>query len=90
MNLHMLNAISFDKGCYIGQELTQRTFHTGVVRRLALPLIINSVPKGADRRIIFDAEDFSPFNSIDKGFSQDVKGQILHDSNGKKLGKIIA
>lgn len=74
MNLHMLNAISFDKGCYIGQELTQRTFHTGVVRRLALPLIINSVPKGGDRRIIFDAENFSPFNSIDKDFSQDVKG----------------
>lgn len=24
-----LNAISFEKGCYIGQELTARAYHTG-------------------------------------------------------------
>jgi folate-binding Fe-S cluster repair protein YgfZ len=68
MNLHMLGAVSFEKGCYIGQELTQRTFHTGVVRKLALPFVINSVPKGADQRIIVDVENFSPFNAIDKDF----------------------
>ena len=31
--LDALNAISFDKGCYIGQELTARTKHRGVVRK---------------------------------------------------------
>jgi folate-binding protein YgfZ len=39
-NLHKLNGISFQKGCYIGQELTQRTFHTGVIRKVLMPFII--------------------------------------------------
>ena len=32
-NLEGLDAISFDKGCYIGQELTARTHHRGVIRK---------------------------------------------------------
>jgi folate-binding protein YgfZ len=39
MNFQHLNAISFNKGCYIGQELTQRTYHTGVLRKIAMPFI---------------------------------------------------
>ena len=41
-HLHNLNGVSFDKGCYIGQELTQRTFHTGVIRRVAMPFALCS------------------------------------------------
>lgn len=33
-----MNAISFHKGCYVGQELTARTHHTGVVRKRLMPL----------------------------------------------------
>jgi len=33
------DAISFHKGCYLGQELTARTMHTGVVRKRVLPII---------------------------------------------------
>ncbi|KDP25597.1 hypothetical protein JCGZ_20753 [Jatropha curcas] len=33
-----LNAISFDKGCYVGQELIARTHHRGVIRKRLLPL----------------------------------------------------
>lgn len=37
-NCDYLHGISFHKGCYVGQELTARTFHTGVVRKRLLPL----------------------------------------------------
>ncbi|KAL6972590.1 hypothetical protein U1Q18_026764 [Sarracenia purpurea var. burkii] len=37
-NLAGLNAISFDKGCYVGQELVARTHHRGVIRKRLLPL----------------------------------------------------
>ncbi|URE49626.1 Glycine cleavage T-protein C-terminal barrel domain [Musa troglodytarum] len=37
-NLVGLNAISFDKGCYVGQELVARTHHRGVIRKRLLPL----------------------------------------------------
>jgi len=29
------------KGCYVGQELTVRTYHTGVVRKRILPVILH-------------------------------------------------
>ena len=35
-----LHAISFFKGCYIGQELTARTYHTGVVRKRLMPVTL--------------------------------------------------
>ncbi|XP_031097993.1 putative transferase At4g12130, mitochondrial [Ipomoea triloba] len=37
-NLAALNAISFDKGCYVGQELIARTHHRGVIRKRLFPL----------------------------------------------------
>lgn len=36
-NLEQLHAISFEKGCYIGQELTARTHHQGLIRKRLLP-----------------------------------------------------
>lgn len=37
-NLAGLSAISFDKGCYLGQELVARTHPQGVIRKHLLPL----------------------------------------------------
>ncbi|KAG0586291.1 hypothetical protein KC19_2G079500 [Ceratodon purpureus] len=37
-NMEGLNAISFDKGCYVGQELIARTHHRGVIRKRLMPL----------------------------------------------------
>lgn len=38
-NLDVHRAISFTKGCYLGQELTARTHFTGTVRKRALPVV---------------------------------------------------
>ena len=37
-NCYFIFSVSFTKGCYLGQELTSRTYHTGVVRKRILPL----------------------------------------------------
>ncbi|CAD6193505.1 unnamed protein product [Caenorhabditis auriculariae] len=48
-NGDLLNMVSLDKGCYIGQELTARTAHTGVIRRRILPFKVDkAVKKDAD------------------------------------------
>ena len=40
--MDFLNAISFEKGCYVGQELTARTKHRGVVRKKIYKIIAQS------------------------------------------------
>ena len=40
-NLDYLKGVSFHKGCYIGQELTARTHHTGVIRKRILPISLD-------------------------------------------------
>jgi len=37
-NMDYMGGIDFQKGCYVGQELTIRTRHTGVVRKRILPV----------------------------------------------------
>ncbi|XP_015591189.1 putative transferase CAF17 homolog, mitochondrial [Cephus cinctus] len=44
INCDYLHGISFHKGCYIGQELTARTHHTGVVRKRLMPIIFDQIP----------------------------------------------
>ena len=39
-NVDYMGGIDFRKGCYVGQELTIRTHHTGVVRKRILPVLI--------------------------------------------------
>ncbi|BFZ10133.1 hypothetical protein BsWGS_13172 [Bradybaena similaris] len=42
-NLDFMNGVNFQKGCYIGQELTARTFHTGVIRKRIVPVILDKL-----------------------------------------------
>lgn len=39
-NMDYMNGIDFRKGCYVGQELTVRTKHRGIVRKRVLPCLI--------------------------------------------------
>jgi len=44
-NVEYAHGVSFHKGCYIGQELTARTHHTGVIRKRVMPLAFTSKRK---------------------------------------------
>lgn len=51
-NLVGLNAISFDKGCYVGQEFIARTHHRGVIRKRLLPLkFLNDIGKEVEQKV---------------------------------------
>ncbi|WRT63322.1 uncharacterized protein IL334_000227 [Kwoniella shivajii] len=44
MDLH--GGVDFRKGCYLGQELTVRTYHTGATRKRILPIRLIPLNKG--------------------------------------------
>jgi folate-binding protein YgfZ len=39
-NIDFMGGVDYRKGCYVGQELTIRTHHTGVVRKRVLPVML--------------------------------------------------
>ncbi|OTA89566.1 hypothetical protein M434DRAFT_398518 [Hypoxylon sp. CO27-5] len=43
-NMDVMGGIDFRKGCYVGQELTIRTRHRGVVRKRILPCLLYPAP----------------------------------------------
>ncbi|KAL8798720.1 MAG: hypothetical protein Q9182_006435 [Xanthomendoza sp. 2 TL-2023] len=47
-NIDYMSGIDFRKGCYLGQELTIRTHHTGVVRKRILPVQLYGVDDDDD------------------------------------------
>lgn len=62
-NLDLLGGIDFRKGCYLGQELTIRTHHTGTVRKRILPVQLYSSsspnPAPSEAPIYIPTENFS-------------------------------
>jgi len=49
-NYDWLGGVSFTKGCYLGQELTARSHHTGVIRKRLMPVYF--VPSGSNEQKI--------------------------------------
>ena len=50
VNMEGLNGVSFDKGCYVGQELTARMKHRGLGKRHLKTVMTDNVPEGAELR----------------------------------------
>lgn len=48
VNCDYMHGLSVHKGCYLGQEFTARTYHTGVVRKRIMPIEMESVATNAD------------------------------------------
>lgn len=49
-NMDQLNAIDYDKGCYIGQELTARMHYRGLGKKKLQTVEINNLPEKAELR----------------------------------------
>jgi folate-binding protein YgfZ len=96
-NLEGLNAISFDKGCYIGQELTARTHHTGVIRKRLVPAHFAVAAPRGDGEDSGDGDgdgygdgdetgDGVPRGAVSPGTPVRVAG----GASGKPVGKVVA
>ncbi|KAF2004206.1 Aminomethyltransferase folate-binding domain-containing protein [Amniculicola lignicola CBS 123094] len=90
-NVDLSEGINFNKGCYVGQELTIRTKHTGVVRKRMLPVQLyhagDPIPSNTDA-VSFDSgwSDAPPETGSDIK-QLDDQGSI---KKGRATGKFIA
>lgn len=51
-NIDLLNGVSFDKGCYLGQELTARMHYRALIKKRLLPIETNEKIPAEDKDII--------------------------------------
>jgi folate-binding protein YgfZ len=54
--LDKLAAVDFEKGCYIGQEVTARTHYRGLVKRRLIPMLCDGPPPAPGRDIIWQGK----------------------------------
>lgn len=85
-NCDYLHGVSFHKGCYIGQELTARTHHTGVIRKRLMPLYFTKVPKEfpKDQIILHEKENLGKL----RGVEGDVGLALLRINKALNFGEI--
>ena len=74
-NLHMLNAVDFKKGCYVGQELTARMKLRNKIPRTILPFIL-------------DLENDKSYIKNEILENDTVVGEIIFQKNGYLFGHI--
>ena len=55
------SSVDFRKGCYIGQELTVRTYHTGLIRKRIFPVALHHPGKQLEA-----TEQLIPETPVDK------------------------
>ncbi|KAJ9660848.1 ccr4 associated factor [Coniosporium apollinis] len=86
-NMDLMSGIDFRKGCYVGQELTIRTKHTGVVRKRVLPVQLYGADSAEPQRLEYDPEWAGPSPPKDA----DIKGfdALSGGRKGRAAGKFI-
>lgn len=91
-NLDYMNGVDFRKGCYVGQELTARTHHTGVVRKRLIPLSFYLPGTPPPTHLAFDPNSSLPLPSHlsevrSKPVSAAEEGKM---ARGKAAGKFTS
>ncbi len=59
-----LGGVDFDKGCYMGQELTARTKYRGLVKRRLLPIAISGPLPAPGTEITLDGQEAGEVRSV--------------------------
>jgi folate-binding protein YgfZ len=62
-----LNGVDWEKGCYIGQELTARTKYRGLIKRRLFPVKIDGTPPPAGTIVLSHGKDAGELRSSQDG-----------------------
>jgi folate-binding protein YgfZ len=62
-----LNGVDWQKGCYVGQELTARTKYRGLVKKRLLPVAIDGPPPEPGATVMLGAREAGEMRSVADG-----------------------
>lgn len=62
-NFDDLNGVDWDKGCFMGQELTARTKYRGLIKKRLVPVQIEGAPPASGLDILFDGKNAGEMRS---------------------------
>ncbi|KAL8659058.1 MAG: hypothetical protein Q9226_000639 [Calogaya cf. arnoldii] len=82
-NIDYMSGIDFRKGCYVGQELTIRTHHTGVVRKRVLPVQLYKPDEKPPDSLQYD-------RSSSLTLPYPLRNIARVDTRGRSAGKFLA
>lgn len=63
-----LNGVDWQKGCYVGQELTARTKYRGLIKKRLLPVRIEGPPPAPGATLFLDGKDAGEMRSARDGW----------------------
>jgi folate-binding protein YgfZ len=63
-DLDELHGVAFDKGCYVGQELTARMKHRGTARKRLLPIAANATLPDPEVPVVADGRELGTLQSV--------------------------
>ena len=66
-NFEELNGVDFNKGCYVGQELTARTKYRGLVKKKLVPVEVSGTAPEPGTQILLDGKDAGTMRSTRDG-----------------------
>lgn len=86
-----LNAVSYNKGCYVGQETTARNHYKGVVRKKIFYFEINN----CSQQLIYFLNNYDNLNSLQIDYENlKLRGYfdqaMIEDDNNKEIGMILS
>lgn len=84
-NMDMMRGIDFRKGCYVGQELTIRTHHTGVVRKRIVPVQLYA----GDQDAVTDTPVYDPASELPLPPAGSNIGKV-GGRRGRSAGKFLS
>lgn len=84
-NIDLMGGIDFHKGCYVGQELTIRTRHRGVVRKRILPCLVYGAEDEQPRSLAVDAHSSTSTGLADTVPAETSIGRV--GKRGRSAGK---
>ena len=86
--LDSFQAVDFNKGCYIGQEVTARTRYRGLVKRRFVPVIATAMTSGDD--ILQDDKQVGTILSAVSCSAQNTQAPMMIGLASLRLGAIHA